>query len=107
MSTQSQKWASIEPSTSLSKFLSKMKNLEGSYMHFEVMWAIGQFTIAFSVVVWYFSPETESGKRDLPYLLPLTALWNGSTYHLGSMAWSGLLFGLCKRSGLNSGQKVQ
>ena len=65
-------------------------------MHFEVMWAIGQFTIAFSVVVWYFSPETESGKRDLPYLLPLTALWNGSTYHLGSMAWSGLLFGLCR-----------
>jgi hypothetical protein len=68
--------------------------LLGSIWTVEVMWAIGQFAVAFSVVVWFFSPFTADGERDLPSFLTLRAIRYAFTYHLGSMAWSGLLFGL-------------
>mmetsp|Transcript_1497 Transcript_1497/g.3568 ORF Transcript_1497/g.3568 Transcript_1497/m.3568 type:complete len:635 (-) Transcript_1497:67-1971(-) len=68
----------------------------GAIWILEVITALGQFVISYSVAVWYFAPYDQGGSKDIPVCPIFRALCIGSTFHLGSIALGAFLVSLVR-----------
>jgi hypothetical protein len=67
--------------------------LFGSVWILETLAALGQFVVAYSVTVWYYTPRDDfDGSKDVESGIPFRALLYGLTAHIGSLALAGVYF---------------
>lgn len=57
---------------------------------YELLLALQQFVVAYTVLIWYNAPLVD-GKKKVPCLPIIRAVFMGLTYHLGSLAFGAVL----------------
>merc|ERR1712054_217832 len=95
----------------------------GFYYIFGLFWALEfgtaftQFVLAYSVVIWYFTPVAEDGGKQSVLFPTVRAAKVCAQYHLGSIAFGSFLIAVCRlinlilsilaKEGEASGNKIQ
>eukprot|EP00746_Dinoflagellata_sp_MGD_P036761 gnl/MRDRNA2_/MRDRNA2_18831_c0_seq1.p1 gnl/MRDRNA2_/MRDRNA2_18831_c0~~gnl/MRDRNA2_/MRDRNA2_18831_c0_seq1.p1 ORF type:complete len:621 (+),score=113.99 gnl/MRDRNA2_/MRDRNA2_18831_c0_seq1:3-1865(+) len=68
----------------------------GIFWVMEIMTALAQFTLCYSVVLWYFVPKDESGSKEAPSFPLCRGYCVGVRFHLGSLAFGALLVAILR-----------